>query len=71
MTTETQWRQEWFVNIPKYDPAYFITLENQRKFLDDIASQYVIKSSVEWKRVTSALIKKHGGNVFHSEDISY
>lgn len=60
---EINWKQEWFRNVPKYKPNFWNSLENQREFLDNIAKTYHINSANEWKKISSSLICKKGGQV--------
>lgn len=40
---------------------YFKSVENQRKFLENIAEEFNIKNMEEWKNVTIDKVKERGG----------
>lgn len=58
---EIKWEREWFEYLPKYPDSYWDSTENQRNFLDSIASEYHIRQSRDWKRVSKTVIKNKGG----------
>lgn len=57
------WKREWFPRISKYPANYWESPENQRAFLEKIASDYGLKNPNDWNRVTISLIKQRGGKV--------
>ena len=68
---EISWKREWFVNLSKFPHDYWNLIENQRKFLDEIASEYNIKTPNDWKRVSMSLIRKKGGQVSENSLIQF
>lgn len=59
---EGKWNDDWFRHLP-YPPSYWEDLENQRKFMRNIAEKYGFHNQRDWKRVSSSLIVQHGGRV--------
>lgn len=57
------WKREWFINFPLYPVTFWKSIENQRKFFHEIAAEFSIKSALDWKRITAALVRKKGGQV--------
>lgn len=49
-----------------YPKDYFEAISNQTAFLTAIAKQYHLKTSHDWKRVSTNLIYKKGGKVIIS-----
>lgn len=62
-----KWSKEWFPTIPKYSPSYWLSESNQKRFLDEISSQFGIVKPSDWARITISLVKGQGGQVclFH------
>lgn len=61
--SETSWKREWFPNAPKYPATYWESSDNQKQFLDSIASQYNLTKVTDWQKISSSLIKSKGGRV--------
>lgn len=60
-TAETKWKREWFQGLSKYHNKYWETVENQRKFLIEIATKNSISGTRDWKKISTALISRAGG----------
>lgn len=60
---ETSWKREWFKNIPLYPSTHWKNPNNQKTFLDGLASHYHLKKPEDWKRISISLIRKKGGEV--------
>lgn len=42
-------------------PLFWESKENERRFLDEVATKYNLESVSDWRKVTASLIKKCGG----------
>lgn len=60
---EINWNREWFPSIPKYPRNYWNNFTNQQNFVKEIAEKYQVDSMGDWRRISLALIRKHGGQV--------
>lgn len=66
-TIETKWKREWFSNRPRLSKEYWNSLENCRKFMNEIANSSNIVSASDWRKVSLALIRNSGGYVNDSK----
>lgn len=62
---DTIWNPDWFKSFfRKYPVGHWEDLNNQRKFLESISSQYNISSPSQWHKVSIGFLQKKGGRVF-------
>lgn len=64
--SEIEWKKEWFPNIPNVQKSYWISLDNRKKFLEEIAFKLKIKKPSDWGKVTKHEFRKLGGNTLIS-----
>lgn len=48
---DIEWRREWFPRIP-IGAKFWMSLENRRKFLDEIKLNFDIKQPSDWGKLT-------------------
>ena len=58
--TELNWHTQYQTNVPRH----YWSLENQRKFLDELASALHITTLQEWSQISRATLLKTGGSFF-------
>lgn len=59
---EVKWNPEWFTE-KRLPQQYWNSMENQKRFLNTLATEYHLSNVVDWNRMTGALIKRKGGYV--------
>lgn len=55
---EIKWERDWFPQVPR---LYWRSMENRRKFLDEIAIKHNVKKLSDWGKVTISQIRQFGG----------
>lgn len=61
---EIQWKREWFSNLSRFSNTYWNSVENCRQFMDKIAVNSNVILERDWRKVSLALIRSNGGQVW-------
>lgn len=61
--TDIAWKREWFTNLPRFPKSHWESLENCRRFMDELAVSSSIASLHDWNKITIAFISHRGGKV--------
>lgn len=60
---DIEWKREWFVNLPLIPKNHWESMENQRKFFEELAVHVNAKNPRDWRKISTTLIKHRGGLV--------
>lgn len=59
---DIDWKKDWFSNIPHFPRSHWTSLENRKKFLDELAVKLNIKNPSDWGKVKTHRIVELGGS---------
>lgn len=59
--SDVKWDRNWFVHLPKFEKSYWKDINNQRGFLESIASEYGVYGASDWQKVSTSLIRNKQG----------
>lgn len=71
---EVEWKDEWFLNIPKFPQFFWTDKANQRKFLETLFEKLNLKEPKEMASVPreyielndgKSLVGHYSGSMFH------
>lgn len=60
---DIQWKKSWFANAHQFPKKHWESLENCKKFMEDIAVKSKVFSEKDWRKVSLTLIRQNGGEV--------
>lgn len=58
--SEVEWKKEWFPYIPLVPKSHWNSLENRRKFFEDIKFKHNIQSPEDWGKLAPHTIHHRG-----------
>lgn len=58
-----QWKREWFAKLPVFPHSHWNSLDNRRKFLEEIATTSNIRTPNDWRKISTSVITNKGGRV--------
>lgn len=60
---EIEWQVKWFPKVRRFPKRYWNSIENCKKFLEDVALSSNIKEMSDWRKISNAFIRTRGGTV--------
>lgn len=61
INTEIEWKEEWFPARQVVPMSYWYSIENRRKFLDEMKLKLKIKLHSDWGKIPSHRLSAYGG----------
>src|SRR5689334_2301935 len=63
---EISWKSEWFIHAQKFEMGFWKRKENQKYFLEELASKLGVKEPQDWGKVTTQkIIENNGSSLLH------
>lgn len=61
---DIEWKKDWFSNIPHFPQSYWKSMENRKKYMDELAVKLNISHPSDWGNVSIQRIYELGGGSF-------